>query len=65
MQARTLEVLEPLGVSSQLVSAGDPVPTFRIRERGHALATIDLSDLDTPFPFTLMQITRALTTREL
>jgi 2-polyprenyl-6-methoxyphenol hydroxylase-like FAD-dependent oxidoreductase len=54
IHARTLEVLEPLGVTARLLAAGVKVPIFRIRDRDHALVTIDFSHLDSDYPFTLM-----------
>ncbi len=54
IHARTLEVLEPLGVTSELLTVGVRVPIFRIRDRDRVLATIDFSDIDSAYPFTLM-----------
>jgi 2-polyprenyl-6-methoxyphenol hydroxylase-like FAD-dependent oxidoreductase len=54
IHAHTLEVLEPLGVTAQLVVAGVKVPIFRIRDRDRALVTIDFSEIDSAYPFTLM-----------
>ena len=54
IHARTLEVLEPLGVTSQLLTVGVKVPIFRIRDRDRVLATIDFSAIDSAYPFTLM-----------
>jgi 2-polyprenyl-6-methoxyphenol hydroxylase-like FAD-dependent oxidoreductase len=54
VHARTLEVLEPLGVVPELIRNGVIVPTFRIRDRSRILATISFEDLKTDFPFTLM-----------
>ncbi len=51
---RTLEVLEPLGVTAELLQQGLVVSIFRIRERNRVLATIDFKDLKTAYPFTLM-----------
>jgi 2-polyprenyl-6-methoxyphenol hydroxylase-like FAD-dependent oxidoreductase len=33
VHARTLEVLEPLGVTPELIREGIKVPTFRVRDR--------------------------------
>lgn len=54
VHARTLEVLEPLGATTELLSLGVIVPVFRIRDRDQVLATIDFSELETAYPFTLM-----------
>ncbi len=54
IHARTLEVLEPLGVTPELIQNGVKVEIFRIRERSRVIATISFKDLDTPYPFTLM-----------
>jgi 2-polyprenyl-6-methoxyphenol hydroxylase-like FAD-dependent oxidoreductase len=54
IHARTLEVLEPLGVTPELLQAGITVPTFRIRDRNRILASISFKDLHTKYPFTLM-----------
>jgi 2-polyprenyl-6-methoxyphenol hydroxylase-like FAD-dependent oxidoreductase len=54
VHARTLEVLEPLGVASELLQEGITVPTFRIRDRNRILAAISFADLDTKYPFALM-----------
>ena len=45
VHARTLEVLEPLGVTADLLGQGVKVPIFRIRERDRALITIDFSEI--------------------
>ncbi len=54
IHAHTLEVLEPLGVSTQLLEEGVKVPIFRIRDRDRTLVTIDFAEIDSPYPFTLM-----------
>jgi 2-polyprenyl-6-methoxyphenol hydroxylase-like FAD-dependent oxidoreductase len=54
VHARTLEVLEGIGATAQLLQQGLIVPTFRIRDRSRILATISFKDLETPYPFTLM-----------
>jgi 2-polyprenyl-6-methoxyphenol hydroxylase-like FAD-dependent oxidoreductase len=45
VHARTLEVLEALGVTADLLAQGVKVPIFRIRERDRVLITIDFSDI--------------------
>jgi 2-polyprenyl-6-methoxyphenol hydroxylase-like FAD-dependent oxidoreductase len=54
VHARTLEVLEPLGVTPELLQEGIVVPTFRIRDRNRILTSISFTDLDTKYPFALM-----------
>ena len=54
IHARTLEVLEPLGVTAELLTVGVKVPIFRIRDRDRVLATIDFSEIESAYPFTLM-----------
>ncbi|UFW46481.1 MULTISPECIES: FAD-dependent monooxygenase [Bradyrhizobium] len=54
VHARTLEVLEPLGISEAMVEQGVVVPRFRIRDRDRILLDIDFSLLDTRYPYTLM-----------
>jgi 2-polyprenyl-6-methoxyphenol hydroxylase-like FAD-dependent oxidoreductase len=54
VHARTLEVLEPLGVTPELLQEGLIVPTFRVRDRSRILASISFAHLDTKYPFGLM-----------
>ena len=54
VHARTMEVLEPLGVTEDLVAHGIKVPIFRVRDRDRALLTIDFSEIPSRYPFTLM-----------
>jgi 2-polyprenyl-6-methoxyphenol hydroxylase-like FAD-dependent oxidoreductase len=54
VHARTMEVLEPLGVTHDLLAEGLKVPIFRIRDRDHPLITVDFSRIASPYPFTLM-----------
>lgn len=54
VHARTLEVLDDLGVTAGLLKRGVVVPRFRVRDRDRCLLDIDFSELDTPYPFTLM-----------
>jgi 2-polyprenyl-6-methoxyphenol hydroxylase-like FAD-dependent oxidoreductase len=54
VHARTLEVLEPLGVTRDLMAQGVKVPIFRVRDRDRALITIDFSEIPSPYRFTLM-----------
>src|SRR5215831_12580326 len=54
VHARTLEVLEPLGVTRDLLSEGLKVPIFRVRDRDKSLLTIDFSNIPSFYRFTLM-----------
>lgn len=54
VHARTLEMLEPLGVVPELLARGVEVPIFRVRDRNRALITIDFRDLPSRYAFTLM-----------
>src|SRR5690242_12916577 len=54
VHARTLEVLEPLGVSSALEERGIPAQRFTIRDRDRVLVPISFERLPTRYPFTLM-----------
>jgi 2-polyprenyl-6-methoxyphenol hydroxylase-like FAD-dependent oxidoreductase len=54
VHARTMEVLEPLGVTRDLLAEGVRVPIFRIRDRDRPLLTIDFSDIPSSYRFTLM-----------
>ena len=60
VHARTLEVLEPLGVAGTLVSRGVQAGRFTIRDRDRVLVPIGFRDLPTPYPYTLM-ISQAVT----
>ena len=54
VHARTLEVLEQLGVSSRMVAAGRVVPVFTVRSGARVLLRVDFGDLPTAYPYTLM-----------
>ncbi|MBT1675689.1 FAD-dependent oxidoreductase [Curtobacterium aurantiacum] len=54
IHARTLEVLEPIGVTPKLLAEGVVVPRFSLQERARVLARLDFSHLPTEYPFTLM-----------
>ena len=54
VHARTLEVLDELGVTAGLLERGVKVPRFRVRDRDRCLLDIDFSELVTPYPYTLM-----------
>ncbi len=54
VHARTLEVLEPLGVASTLVERGLKAQRFTIRDRDRVLVPIAFDKLPTLYPYTLM-----------
>lgn len=60
VHARTLEVLEPLGVSERLVKRGLKAGRFTIRDRDRVLVHIDFNDLPTRYPYALM-VSQAVT----
>lgn len=60
IHARTLEVLESLGVSASLVARGVQAKRFTIRDRDRVLVPIGFSNLPTRYPYTLM-ISQAVT----
>lgn len=64
IHARTLEVLEPLGVADRLVASGVRARRFTIRDRDRVLVPIGFSDLPTRYPYTLM-LSQAVTERVL
>lgn len=54
IHARTLEVLDSIGVTKRLLAEGVVVPVFTIRDRSKILARLDFGNLPTQYPFTLM-----------
>jgi len=54
VHARTMEVLEPLGVTEDLLAEGIRVPIFRVRDRDRRLLTVDFAEIQSPYAFTLM-----------
>jgi len=54
VHARTLEVLEPLGVVPRLLEEGLQVPIFRICDHDTPLVTIDFREIPSKYAFTLM-----------
>jgi 2-polyprenyl-6-methoxyphenol hydroxylase-like FAD-dependent oxidoreductase len=60
VHARTLEVLEPLGVSDRLVALGLQASRFTIRDRDRTLVPIDFDGLPSRYPYTLM-VSQAVT----
>ena len=64
VHARTLEVLEPLGVSQALVERGLQAQRFTMRDRDRVLMAIAFDELPTRYPYTLM-VSQAVTERVL
>lgn len=54
VHARTLEVLEGLQVSQELVGRGLIVPRFTVRDGDRVLMTVNFGGLPTAYPYTLM-----------
>jgi 2-polyprenyl-6-methoxyphenol hydroxylase-like FAD-dependent oxidoreductase len=54
VHARTLEALEELGVTDQLITQGIIVPEFTVRDRDRALIHVSFRELPTKYPYTLM-----------
>jgi len=60
VHARTLEVLEGIGVTDLLVRLGVRAPRFTIRDRDSILVPVSFANLPTRYPYTLM-ISQAVT----
>ena len=60
MHARTLEVLEGLGVVEQLTARGIHAARFTVRDRDRVLVPVSFDELPTRYPYTLM-ISQAVT----
>jgi len=54
VHAHTLEKLEPLGVTNELLDLGLRIERFSIRDRDRVLMPINFSRLDTKYPYVLM-----------
>lgn len=54
VHARTLEVLEEIGVVEKLLEEGHIVPRVSVRDRDRVLNSVSFSDLPTDYPFALM-----------
>jgi 2-polyprenyl-6-methoxyphenol hydroxylase-like FAD-dependent oxidoreductase len=54
VHARTLEVLDDLGASAELIARGIPVTRFAVRDGSRRLLTVPFDGLPTPHPYTLM-----------
>ncbi|MGV9777093.1 FAD-dependent oxidoreductase [Streptosporangium sp. NPDC003464] len=64
VHARTLEVLEPLGVAGRLAAQGIRAPRFTIKDRDRVLVPVRFDTLPTRYPYTLM-VSQAVTERTL
>jgi 2-polyprenyl-6-methoxyphenol hydroxylase-like FAD-dependent oxidoreductase len=60
VHARTLEVLEPIGVTDRLARLGIHAARFTIRDRDRVLVPVRFDNLPTRYPYTLM-ISQAVT----
>jgi 2-polyprenyl-6-methoxyphenol hydroxylase-like FAD-dependent oxidoreductase len=60
VHARTLEVVEPLGVADRLVALGLQAGRFTIRDRDRVLVPIEFDGLPSRYPYTLM-VSQAVT----
>jgi 2-polyprenyl-6-methoxyphenol hydroxylase-like FAD-dependent oxidoreductase len=60
VHARSLEVLEEIGVADRLNARGLQCPTFSIRDRDRTLLSLDFAHLPTRYPYTLM-VSQAVT----
>ncbi|MEZ5286650.1 MAG: FAD-dependent monooxygenase [Vicinamibacterales bacterium] len=68
VHARTLEVLEEIGLTPRMQAAGHVVPRFVIRDHDRVVATIAFDRLPTRYPYVLMvpqSTTEALLARRL
>ena len=54
VHARTLEVLDELDASKELIDRGIPVTRFAVRDGSRRLLTVPFDGLPTPYPYTLM-----------
>ncbi|MFJ3307023.1 FAD-dependent oxidoreductase [Streptomyces sp. NPDC086549] len=54
VHARTLEVLDELGASEELIARGIQVTRFAVRDGSRRLLTVPFDKLPTPHPYTLM-----------
>jgi 2-polyprenyl-6-methoxyphenol hydroxylase-like FAD-dependent oxidoreductase len=54
VHARTLEVLDELGASQELIARGIPITRFAVRDGSRRLLTVNFDGLPTAHPYTLM-----------
>jgi 2-polyprenyl-6-methoxyphenol hydroxylase-like FAD-dependent oxidoreductase len=64
VHARTLEVLEDLGVSERLAALGIHAPRFTVKDRDRTLVPVSFDGLPTRYPYTLL-VSQAVTERVL
>jgi 2-polyprenyl-6-methoxyphenol hydroxylase-like FAD-dependent oxidoreductase len=64
VHARTLEVLEDLGVSERLTALGVHAPRFTVKDRDRTLVPVGFGELPTRYPYTLL-VSQAVTERVL
>jgi 2-polyprenyl-6-methoxyphenol hydroxylase-like FAD-dependent oxidoreductase len=64
VHARTLEVLEDLGVSERLTVLGIHAPRFTVKDRDRTLVPVGFGELPTRYPYTLL-VSQAVTERVL
>lgn len=53
IHARTLEVLEPLGVTQELLKKGIILSKFNVRDKNRILASVSFTELQTKYPYIL------------
>ncbi|MFE0451740.1 FAD-dependent oxidoreductase [Streptomyces sp. NPDC058914] len=54
VHARTLEILDELGASAELIARGVKITRFAVRDGSRRLLTVPFDTLPTPHPYTLM-----------
>ena len=54
VQARTLETLDMLGLADSLIARGNKANSFHIYDDGAEILTVDVSELESRFPFLLV-----------
>ena len=59
---RTLEILEPTGVTRQMLDLGKPIRGAQFHQDGHVAATIDFTGVHPEYPF-LLALSQATTER--
>ncbi len=54
LHARTLEILEGMGIVQRFLERGCPAYGASLYHQGERIVHLDMSELDSPFPFSLM-----------
>lgn len=54
LHARTLEILEHMGIVEHFIERGCPAYGASLYHQGERIVHLDMSELDSPFPFSLM-----------